>query len=143
MDVRFGGSMRWLVVVLVASAVSLLSIGAAAEPNAVRYTVRRGDTLSGIAKRFDKSSTNHTPALCGVCSYCGPGFPRPAMSRMAGTVADRYFFSLSLPVSFASASAAFASPSAGAAASPSAGVAATGVSTASARGVYTDTTCRS
>ena len=55
MDVRFGGSMRWLVVVLLASAVSLLSIGAAAEPNAVRYTVRRGDTLSGIAKRFGVS----------------------------------------------------------------------------------------
>ena len=55
MDVTVGGSMRCLVVAIALLAVLLLPTSAGAEPNAVRYTVRRGDTLSGIAKRFGVS----------------------------------------------------------------------------------------
>lgn len=47
--------MRWLALLGPALALVLASQLASAEPNAVRYTIRRGDTLSSIAKRFGVS----------------------------------------------------------------------------------------
>jgi LysM repeat protein len=47
--------MRWPSLLAPALALVFFVSGAWAEPSAVRYTVRRGDTLSGIAKRFGVS----------------------------------------------------------------------------------------
>src|SRR5690606_25752869 len=46
------GPMRWLSLLAFALALVLATTTAAADGNYVRYTVKRGDTLSGIAAKF-------------------------------------------------------------------------------------------